>query len=286
MPRPFFSRTRTATLLAAALLTGRAAAETFKMHGSPVLAHVIVAAAPALREQGIEVKVSLEVSSTLAAALLGEGQADFALMTRRLTGKDRARSPQKELKEYQLGMQAVALIVSRDVWESGVHALTKAQVLGIYEGTIRNWKDVGGADAPIKFFNSERGRGVWELFATWLYEETRRAPVGKFPITVDGQDARNTVGFTAGALGMAQFNWIDGKTVFGLALNDGDGPAIEPTVANAASGKYPLARPAMIVVGEKPVGAKKKVIDFLLGPAGQELVGQSELIPLKDLAPK
>ena len=286
MPRPFFLHRRIAALLAAALLPAGADAESFKMQGSPVLAHVMVAAAPALKEQGIDIRVWVEGSSALAAAVLGEGLVDFALMTRPLNAADRAHFPQKEMKDFKIGMQAVALIVPRDVWEGGVHALTKAQVLGIYEGTIRNWKEVGGADLPIKFFNSERGRGVWELFVTWLYGETRKAPVGKFPITVDGEDARNTVSFTAGGLGMAQLNWIDGKTIFGLAIKEESGPAVEPTIANAVAGKYPLARPAIIAVGERPVGAKKKVIDFLLSPEGQEIVGQSDLIPLKDLGPK
>jgi len=286
MPRSFFLPPRIATLLAAALLTARADAESFKMQGSPVLAHVMVAAAPVLREQGIEIKVWVEGSSTLAAAVMGEGTVDFALMTRHLNASDRAHFPEREMKDFMIGMQAVALIVPRDVWEGGVRSLTKAQVLGIYEGTIKNWKEVGGADAPIKFFNSERGRGVWEVFATWLYGETRKAPVGKFPITVDGEDARNTISFTVGALGVAQFNWIDGKAIYGLAIKDDDGKPVEPTIPNAAAGKYPLARPAIIAVGEKPVGAKKKVIDFFLGPEGQDIVGKSDLIPLKDLAPK
>ena len=192
MPRPFFSL----TLLAAALLTGRAAAGSYKMQGSPVIAHVMVSAAPALEAQGIKIRVWVEGSGTLAAAVMGEGQVDFALMMRHLNATDRAHFPQREMKEFMIGMEAVALIVPQDVWESGVRSLTKAQVLGIYEGTIKNWKEVGGADAPIKFFNAERGRGVWELFATWLYGETRKAPMGKFPITVDGEDARNTVSFT------------------------------------------------------------------------------------------
>ena len=282
MPRPFFSL----TLLAAALLTGRAAAGSYKMQGSPVLAHVMVSAAPALEAQGIKIRVWVEGSGTLAAAVMGEGQVDFALMMRHLNATDRAHFPQREMKEFMIGMEAVALIVPQDVWESGVHSLTKAQVLGIYEGTIKNWKEVGGADATIKFFNAERGRGVWELFATWLYGETRKAPMGKFPITVDGEDARNTVSFTKGGLGLAQINWIDSKTIYGLAIKEDTGPAVEPTVGNAAGGRYPLARPAIIAVAETPVGEKKKIIDFLLGPEGQKIVGESDLIPLKDLAPK
>lgn len=288
MTRPFFSRFRLAAgLLAATLLAaGRADAEAYKIMGAPVVAHVMVAAAPVLRQQGIDIKVSVEGPSGIAAAMVGSRQADIGLMMRPLTGADRARYPDREFKEFRIGMQAIALIVSRDVWESGVRAVTKAQIQGIYEGRIINWKELGGADLPIKFFNSERGRGVWEILATWIYGETRKAPLGKFPITIDGEDARNTVHFTKGSMAMAQFNFIDGKEIFGLAIKEDDGTLIEATVANCVNDKYPLARPAMVVFGERPVGEKKKIIDFLLGPEGQKIVGESDLIPLKDLEPK
>lgn len=256
------------------------------MQGSPVVAHVMVAAAPVLRKQGIDIRVAVEGSSTIAASMLGTGQVEFALMMRQLTGEDRARFPEKELKEFQIGMQAVALIVPLDVWDSGVRVLTKAQIKGIYEGEITNWKQVGGADLPLKFFNSERGRGVWELFVTWLYEESRKAPLGKFPITVDGEDARNTVQFNKGSLALAQINYIDGKNIFGLAIKEDSGEPVAPTVTNCVNASYPLMRPAMVVTGERPVGKKKKIIDFLLSEEGQTIVGQSDLIPLKDLAPK
>ena len=277
---------RTTTLVATALLAGSALAESFKMEGSPVLAHVMIAAAPALRKQGIEIKVVVEGSSTVAVVHMGDEIVDFALTTRALTGKDRANFPEREFKEYRLGMQAIAFIVPTDVWESGVRAVSKAQFQAIYEGKIKSWKELGGADVPIKFFNTERGKGLWEVLFTWVYAETRKTPLGTFPITVDGADARNTVQFTNGALALASLNWIDGKKIHGLAIKDESGAVIEPTAANAASGKYPLARPTLIVVGDTPVGGKKKVIDFLLSPAGQEIVGQSDLIPLQDLAPK
>jgi len=103
---------------------------------------------------------------------------------------------------------------------------------------------------------------------------------------VDGEDARNTVHFTKGACGLAQINWIDGKDVFGLAISEDGGPAVAPTAAEVATGRYPLARQAYIAVGEKPVGEKKKIIDFLLSPEGQEIVGQSDLLNLKDSTPK
>ncbi len=264
----------------------RGYAEAIKMQGSPIVAHVLAGAAPKLREQGIDIRVSVEGSSTLAAGMLAAGEVDFALLMRALTAEDRARYPDRELKEFRIGTQAIALIVPREVWDSGVKSLTKAQIKDIYESKIINWKEVGGLDLPIRFFSSERGRGVWELFVTWLYGETRKAALGKFTITVDGEDARNTVHFTKGGCGLAQINWIDGKEIFGLAISEDGGPPVAPTATEVASGKYPLARQAYIAVGERPVGQKKKIVDFLLSPAGQEIVGQSDLLTLEESTPK
>ena len=266
-------------LVVASLLGSSGVAETLKMQGSPVVAHVMIAAAPVLRARGIEIKVGVEGSSAVAVAMLGDEEVTFALTMRALTGTDRARFPEKEFKEFQIGTQAVALIVSDDVWQSGVRSLTKAQLQAVYEGKILNWKELGGGDLPIKFYNTERGRGIWELVFIWIYKEVRQVPLGKFPITVDGEDARNTVQFNSGSMAMAQINWIDGKKVHGLAIKDEKGVEVFPTEENVLGGKYPLARPAMVVVGEKPVGVKRKVIDFLLGEEGQAIVGKSDLIP-------
>lgn len=286
MPRAAFLRSCLAAALAVIGMADSASAQSFKMEGSPVLAHVMIGGAPMLRKEGIDIRVVVEGSSTVAMIHLGDDLVDFALTTRPLTGKDRANFPEREFKEYRLGMQAIAFIVPAEVWDSGVRAVSKAQFQAIYEGKIKNWKELGGVDLPIKFFNSEKGKGLWEVFATWVYGEIRRAPLVTFPITIENRDASNTVQFTSGALAVASLDSIDGKKIHGLAIKDESGALIEPTAANVASGKYPLARPVFVVVGETPVGAKKRVIDFFLSPAGQEIVTQSGLIPLKDLAPK
>ncbi len=68
------------------------------------------------------------------------------------------------------------MIVAKDVWDGGVKALSKEQIRDIYEGRITNWKDAGGKDQRIVFFNKEPGRGTWEVFAHWVYGDPKKAP--------------------------------------------------------------------------------------------------------------
>ena len=262
-----------------------ARAELLRLHGSPVVAAPMTAAAAPLKALGIEFKITTEGGSGQAVMAVGAEMADIAMVTRGANAEERAAFPGKVFSEVPIGIQALAIIVPRDVWEAGVRSITKAQMTGIYEGQITNWKELGGEDRALKFYNGERGRGVWEFFAFWLYGDIRKAPLGKkFETVVDGEDARNTVEFNAGSMSLAAPIWADGKGVFALGIKGDDGTVAEPTPANLLAKKYPLARPAMLVVAQKPlVGLKKRVIDFMLSEPGQAIVKKAGLIPMSEL---
>lgn len=260
-----------------------ARAEPLRVQGSSTVAQALVLVTPVVRtELGLELKVQTE-SSTAAIRAAGAGTADVAMSIRPLTAEDRSGFPERRLTEVLIGTQALVFIVAPDVWQSGVRSITKAQALAIYEGDTTNWKPLGGADQPIKFYNPVRGHGVWEVLATWLYGDLRKAPLGKTKDTVtSGRDARNSVEFNAASLSIAAPRWADGKAVFALAVQDDKGAVIEPTLENIQTHRYPLERPLYLVSGHRPSGAIKKFFNFMLSPAGQDLVKQADFIPLKD----
>jgi phosphate transport system substrate-binding protein len=188
-----------------------------------------------------------------------------------------------KFNEIHIGEDAVALIVSKDVWDGGVHALTKQQIKDIYEGRITNWKDVGGKSQRIAFFNKEPGRGTWEVFAHWAYGNPKAAPQVSFPEVGGNEETRNKVSSTRGAMSQLSSSWADGKKVFALAIKGDDGAAIEPTNDNIATKKYPLSRPLFLLTNGEPAGAAKTYVDFLLSERGQELVKKHGYLRLKDL---
>lgn len=260
-----------------------ARAEPLRVQGSSTVAQALVLVAPVVRtELGLELKVQTE-SSTAAIRAAGAGTTDVAMSTRALTAEDRSGFPERRMTEVLIGTQALVFIVAPDVWSAGVRSLTKAQALAIYEGGTTNWKPLGGADQAIKFYNPIRGHGVWEVFATWLYGDLRKAPPGKTKDTVtSGRDARNSVEFNGASISIAAPRWADGKAVFALAVTDEKGTVIEPTLENIHTHRYPLERPLYLVSGNRPSGSIKKFFNFMLSPAGQELVKQADFIPLKD----
>src|ERR1017187_6318845 len=79
------------------------------------------------------------------------GKCDIAAASREVTTNELALSPDlnMEFKDYIIGSYSVAVVVNSN---SAVANLTRDQVRDIFTGTIENWKEVGGPDAPIHLY--------------------------------------------------------------------------------------------------------------------------------------
>ena len=250
------------------------AATAVRVVGSQLMEPLIEDAAQILRsENNIQVQIVPGAGISAALMALEEQKADVVMVSRAIVPADHADHPAITFNEIQIGEQIVAFGVARDVWAGGVHALTREQLKAIYESKITNWRAVGGADQKIAFFNFEEGQsGVWELFAQWLYGDTRRAPAGRFQVVSTFAEARDTVEFTAGAMVLISPLLVDGQRSFALAIKEADGKTLEPTPQAALAKTYPLARPLLLVTNDKPTGRTKVLVDFLLSARGQELL--------------
>ncbi len=259
--------------------------ETLKINGSTTVNLPVAEAAEILRaEQKLDIQVDTQGGSAGGISMLGDGLVQVGMASKPVSEDDRAKYPAVKFHETHIGEDAVALIVSKDVWDGGVRALTKQQIKDIYESRITNWKDVGGLAQRIAFFNKEPGRGTWEVFVHWVYGSPKAAPQVNFPEVGGNEETRNKVASTRGALSQLSSSWADGKKVFALGVKLDDGTVIEPTEANIASRKYPLSRPLFLLTRGEPQGAAKTLVEFVLSERGQELVKKHGYLRLKDLA--
>ena len=62
---------------------------------------------------------------------------------------------------YQIGTEEILVIGNR---QNPVSRLTGEQVLGLFSGQIRNWKDVKGSDTPIQVWVFAPGEDVEQIF--------------------------------------------------------------------------------------------------------------------------
>jgi phosphate transport system substrate-binding protein len=257
-----------------------------KIQSVTALKSLLSDAAGKLKEEGIPTKPKAGGASADLFAQLGEGEIDLALTLRSITPEERANYPEKEFREYELGKQAIVLIIPEILWTNGIKALTREQVQGIYEGRFTNWNQLGGPNRSIKFFNPVRGQSVWEMFAAWLYSDEAKAAPGHFETVENGENAAATVQFNSGALSVAYIRWANQKDVFAVPIKEDNGAVVAPTLENIASGKYPLSRTIYLAETGKPLGDRRSVIDYFTGPEGRKILLRNDIIPTTMLAGK
>lgn len=279
MSRPLLRSVATASaaiLLAAPLC----AAEALRVVGSTTVNPVVGEAAEILRrDEDMRIVVDTLGGSSGGIAALAEGRADLAMSSRPIDDGDRRRYPEVDFRSHVVGHDAVALVVSGDVWEAGVRSLSRRQVRGLYERRIRNWKELGGPDRRVVFFDKEPGRGTWEVFADWLYGDADRAPTVAHRTVGSNEEVRAKVSRTAGAVAQLSAAWADGEGVHALAL-EVDGASVTPNEAAIADRRYPIVRPLLLVSDGPPGDLARRLVEFLTRPRGQRLVTRHGYLPI------
>ncbi len=256
-----------------------------KINGSTTVNLPVAEAAEVMRERtGKEIQVDTQGGSSGGISMLGEGLVHLGMASKSLSDEDRKKFPECDFNEIQIGADAVALIVSKDVWSGGKTTITKKEMAGIYEGNITNWNQIGGPDQRIAFFNKEPGRGTWEVFAKWAYGSAGDTPQASFPEVGGNEETRNKVASTRGALSQLSASWADGKTVFALSVKTEDGKLIKPSGENIATGAYPMSRPLFVLSDGDPSGDAREMINFLLSIEGQKIVRKHGYLALADLS--
>ena len=260
------------------------AEDAITVRGSSVVAKPLTLMANAVKDEiGVEFKVVTEGGSSDAIFRMAGGYIDVALSTRYMTAGEKAEHPEKSFKEALIGRQALAVVVSDTMWRSGVRALTKEQLRGIYEHEITNWKQTRGEDRELTYFNREVGRGVWDLFMIFLYGDARKAPLSKAEVLLDSKDVLTTIEFNNGAISIMDISDMNGEGIHALGIKMADGSVVEPTFENIASGRYELSRPLLAITGRQTTGKLGKFLNFLLGEKGQAAVKKSGCVTNAEL---
>ena len=278
-----WSNSRTIAIAAMTLLfSPLALAATLRVNGSTTVNPVATEAAEILRaEKKMSITVDTQGGSSGGISGVAGHSIEVGMSSKAISDEDRRKFSKVSFVSTMVGQDAVALVVSKDVWEGGVKALTRQQAKDIYEGKVTNWKQVGGPDRRVVFFNKEPGRGTWEVFAHWLYGNAKNAPAVRHREVGGNEEGRTKVATTKGAITQLSYAWAEGDArIHALGAKLDDGRVIVPSTTTIADHSYPMSRPLLFVTDGAPKGEAKAFIDFVLSPRGQSLVRKHGYLPL------
>jgi len=272
-------RLLTILLLLMVLVPVAQAVEQIRVAGSTSVLPIVAEAAKHYRQ--LHPGLSLTVSgggSGVGVASIDQGLVEIGMVSRELTTSEKIRL-QGKVKQMAVARDAVAVAVSKVVYEGGVRRLSLAQIAAIYRGEIKNWNQVGGPDGRILVIDKESSRGTRHVFAKMvLGSETARAP-GATIVTGSNNEEQAAIANSGRAIGMLSHAWLN-DAVRAVAVGEAD-KAVLPTFENVTNGSYPIQRQLNLLVSETSGEAGHLFVDFLLSDQGQRLVQQVGYLPVR-----
>lgn len=239
---------------------------TVTMAGSSSMEKFANALAESFMEKHPNVTVTAEFTGSSAGieSVLA-GIVDIGNSSRSLSEEEKSAGAVENI----VAIDGIAVITDA---ANPVTTLSTEQLICIYQGDIRNWSEVGGADMAIVVVGREAGSGTRVTFEEMLGIKDMCAYANELNST---GAVKARVALTPGAIGYVSLDVLD-DTVQVLSLDGTD-----PSEENIRAGSYPLSRPFIMVTnGEVSEQSKtvQEIFTYLESEEGKELIRAVGLI--------
>ena len=239
---------------------------SISLSGSTSMEKVCEALAETFMEEYKDITVTVEYTGSGAGIeSVTNGMCDIGNSSRNLKDSEK----EKGVVENIIAIDGIAVIVNP---ASEVENLTKDELIKIYTGEIKNWKELGGKDENIVVLGREAGSGTRSAFEELLKIQDLCVYAGEIDST-GGVKAK--IASTEGTIGYASLDVVD-DTVKALKLD-----GIEATEANIKGGSYLLSRP-FVMATKGDIASQNELVktwfDYINSPKGQEVIKSVGLI--------
>ncbi len=250
------------------------AAEKVVIKGSTTVLPITMKAIEAYKKKKPGVAVSVEGSgSGNGIKSLLEGSCDIANSSREMKKEEleKAKAANARIKEIVVAWDMIVPIVHP---ANPVSNLSLEQLKGIYDGSITNWKDLGGRDERIVVISRDTSSGTYEYWHEFVMKKTdvRRDAL----LQASSGAVVSGVAMNRKAIAYVGFGYLN-KGVKAVRVN-----GVVPSIESGKSKKYAIARELYMYVNESKYSqAARDFIAFLLSAEGQGIVKAAGYIPLK-----
>lgn len=236
------------------------------LSGSTSMEKVCEALAETFMEKYPDVTVTVEYTGSGAGIeSVTNKMVDIGNSSRALKDTEK----EKGVVENVIAIDGIAVITNNS---NEVENLTKEDLIKIYTGEIKNWKELGGKDENIVVLGREAGSGTRDAFEELLGIVDSCVYAGELDST-GGVKAK--VASTEGTIGYVSLDVVD-DTVKALKLD-----GVEATEANIKAGSYLLSRPFVMATNGE-ISAQNEIVqtwfDYIKSAKGQEVIKSVGLI--------
>ncbi|MEI5992619.1 phosphate ABC transporter substrate-binding protein PstS family protein [Candidatus Enterococcus mansonii] len=177
-----------------------------------------------------------------------------------------------KLVDHRVAVVGMGPVVNKEV---GVKNLTKQELIDIFTGKTKNWKDLGGKDQEIAVINRPSGSGTRATFEKWGLD-------GAQAVQSQEQDSSGTVrqivSQTPGAISYLAFSYMDDSTI-ALSVDD-----VKPTEENVADNSWKIWSYEHMYTKGQPDKSVSAFLDFMLSDDVQKgVVKELGYLPITEM---
>jgi phosphate transport system substrate-binding protein len=269
-----FGKITALTLIFMLLASGAASAQgRIVIKGSTTVLPIAQAAAEAFMKKNPGVNISISGGGS------GDGIKALIDKSTDIADSSREMKPEEVSLAKSKGVNPVANKVAIDAIVPIVHPsnpvsnLTIEQLSLIYQGKIRNWKEVGGENRQIIVVSRDTSSGTYESWEQKVLHGAKVTPRAQLQASngaIVQVVAKNK--FAIGYIGLGYVN----QTVKPVTVN-----GIRGNEESTLNGTYPISRPLFMFTRGWPAGDALNFINYVMLPQkGQKLVKEAGFVPL------
>jgi len=162
--------------------------------------------------------------------------------------------------------------------------LTLQQVSDIFSGKINNWLEVGGENRPIVRVSRETNSGTHVFFLESVIRLGQKDNQTIFAadtlLLPSSEGITSEVSQNPNAIGYDGLGYVTPAVKVLRLAKDPAGPFVAPSKATVFDHTYSISRDLYMYTNGEPTGRLKEYLDWILGPAGQKIVGDLGFIPI------
>jgi phosphate transport system substrate-binding protein len=223
-----------------------------------------------------------EPGSGVGIADLLDHTANIADSSRQMNAAELANASSQgmHIVELPVALDGITMVVNPYLYEHNVTTLTLEQLKGLYDGSITNWKILGGPNVNVTVYGRNSTSGTYTFFQQNVLDDQNYSKnMTEYP-NYDQMIADLLNPANRGAIGFVGVGFANDLDIISLKEND-TSKAYLPTRSNVESFNYPLSRYLYIDLGGKPTGSVLNYIEWIIDQQlGQTIVTSQGFYPI------
>lgn len=226
------------------------------------------------RQRSARVEVEALGSATAFVGLF-DGSADIGASSRPIRPNELKRAEELglELREFAIGYDGIAIVVHRD---NPLNQITVEQASAVFQGTTRDWSELGGEAGPIRVVSRPSYSGTHSFFRDKVLRLGDANGPEDFGVTTEYVEKNDSIVEVLKedphAISYVGLGWVNADMkVLAVALGEGM-PAVVPNAVSVRDGTYPVYRPLLMYTRGQPTGEVARLLRFIFSSVGQRIV--------------